>query len=181
MLCDNCKKRQANVKYSENINGVRRELNLCEECSRKLGIGKMKLDMPISFSSLFGDFLEDFEDREFIPMFNEIKKLKCDNCGFTFDDIANTGRVGCAECYTVFEDRLDPIIRRIQSSNRHVGRLGKVIDHKIENKQQEKSSNTNSKSKIEILKENLKQAIKEEKYEEAARIRDEIKKYEDNK
>ena len=181
MLCDNCKKRQANVKYSENINGVRRELNLCEECSRKLGIGKMKLDMPISFSSLFGDFLEDFEDREFIPMFNEIKKLKCDNCGFTFDDIANTGRVGCAECYTVFEDRLDPIIRRIQSSNRHVGRLGKAIDHKIENKQQEKSSNTNSKSKVEILKENLKQAIKEEKYEEAAKIRDEIKKYEDNK
>ena len=30
MLCDNCGKKEANVKYSENINGVKREFNLCE-------------------------------------------------------------------------------------------------------------------------------------------------------
>ena len=47
MLCDNCKKREANVRYSENINGVRRELNLCEECSKKLGIGEIGLDMKL--------------------------------------------------------------------------------------------------------------------------------------
>ena len=35
MLCDNCGKREANVRYQENINGQIRELNLCEECSRK--------------------------------------------------------------------------------------------------------------------------------------------------
>ena len=35
MLCDNCGKREANVRYSENINGRRKELNLCEECSKK--------------------------------------------------------------------------------------------------------------------------------------------------
>lgn len=34
MLCENCKKREANVKYSENINGVKKEMNLCEECSK---------------------------------------------------------------------------------------------------------------------------------------------------
>ena len=182
MLCDNCKKREANVRYSENINGVRRELNLCEECSKKLGIGEIGLDMPINFSSFFGDFLA-----EFMPMFNELKSLKCDSCGYTFEDIANTGKVGCANCYDVFQDRLEPIIRRIQSSNHHVGRLGKSIDKKIEEKQAQKENHAHIKKeetpeeKLEELKEDLKQAIKEERYEDAAKLRDEIKKLEENK
>ena len=184
MLCDNCKKREANVRYSENINGIRRELNLCEECSKKLGIGEIGLDMPINFSSFFGDFIEDFSNSEFMPMFNELKTLKCDNCGYTFEDIAHTGKVGCANCYDVFQDRLEPIIRRIQSSNHHVGRLGKIIDKKIDEKQHE-NNRTNKEvtpeEKLEILKEDLKQAIKEERYEDAAKLRDEIKKIEDNK
>ena len=184
MLCDNCKKREANVRYSENINGIRRELNLCEECSKKLGIGEIGLDMPINFSSFFGEFIEDFSNSEFMPMFNELKTLKCDNCGYTFEDIAHTGKVGCANCYDVFQDRLEPIIRRIQSSNHHVGRLGKIIDKKIDEKQH-KDNRTNKEvtpeEKLEILKEDLKRAIKEERYEDAAKLRDEIKKIEDNK
>ena len=185
MLCDNCKKREANVRYSENINGIRRELNLCEECSKKLGIGEIGLDMPINFSSFFGEFIEDFSNSEFMPMFNELKTLKCDNCGYTFEDIAHTGRVGCANCYDVFQDRLEPIIRRIQSSNHHVGRLGKIIDKKIDEKQHNNNNRTNKETtpeeKLEILKEDLRQAIKEERYEDAAKLRDEIKKIEDNK
>ena len=122
-----------------------------------------------------------------MPMFNELKALKCDNCGYTFEDIAHTGRVGCANCYDVFQDRLDPIIRRIQSSNHHVGRLGKSIDKKIEEKQKRREHNEQKRrkeetpeEKLEGLKENLKQAIKEERYEDAAKLRDEIKKLEDN-
>ena len=98
-----------------------------------------------------------------------------------------TGKVGCANCYDVFQDRLEPIIRRIQSSNHHVGRLGKSIDKKIEEKQAKKENNAQVKKeqtpeqKLERLKEDLKQAIKEERYEDAAKLRDEIKKLEENK
>ena len=56
MLCDNCGKREANVKYSENINGRKKELNLCEECSHKLGIDQMDFSMPIDFSNFFEGF-----------------------------------------------------------------------------------------------------------------------------
>ena len=60
MLCENCKKREANVRYSENINGVKKEIHLCDECSMKLGIAeKMDFRMPsLDFSNLFGSFLE---------------------------------------------------------------------------------------------------------------------------
>ena len=30
MLCENCGKREANVRYSENINGRVKQMNLCE-------------------------------------------------------------------------------------------------------------------------------------------------------
>ena len=182
MLCDNCGKREANVRYSENINGMRKELNLCEECSKKLGIGKMNFNMPIDFSSFFGDFMQDFATPEFMPLFNEMKALKCDNCGSTFDDIVNTGKLGCANCYDVFEDRLDPIIKRIQSSNRHVGRIGKILDKKKEKRQRAKEDvkdiKDNSNNELQKLKDDLKLAIKEERYEDAAKLRDEIKKIE---
>lgn len=189
MLCDNCGKKEANVKYSENINGVKREFNLCEECSKKLGIGEINFKMPIDFSSFFGDFMEDFATPEFMPLFNDIKALKCNECGYTFDDIVNTGRLGCANCYDVFEDRLDPIIRKIQNSNRHIGRIGKILDSRIEKRQEkndnkkvenkEESSNKNN-NELENLQLKLKEAIKDERYEEAAKIRDKIKEIEKN-
>lgn len=192
MLCDNCRKKEANVRYWENINGKKRELNLCDECSKKLGIGQIDFSMPIGISSFLGGFMEDFQTKEFMPMLNELKTLKCNSCGYTFDDIINTGRLGCKNCYDIFQDRLDPIIKKIQGDNRHVGRIGKIIDSKIDNINDDKEESMkkdiknggNSKednkelSKIEKLQEELKKAIAEEKYEEAAKIRDEIKKLE---
>lgn len=190
MLCDNCGKKEANVRYSENINGRKKELNLCEECSQKLGITNMEFNMPIDFSSFFGEFMEDFTTPEFMPLLNQIKALKCDTCGYTFEDIANTGKLGCGNCYDVFEERLNPIIRRIQGANHHIGRVGKIIDDKIEQKIEKQANKKEEEpkmkqeeekkieSRLDKLQEELKQAIKEERYEEAAKIRDEIKEIE---
>ena len=184
MLCDNCGKREANVRYSENINGKKRNLNLCEECSKKLGINHIGMSMPIDFSSFFGELMEDFATTEFIPVLKEMKTLTCESCGYTFEDIANTGKLGCGNCYEVFEERLEPIIRRIQGANRHVGRIGKKIDARIDQKIEKESNKKQNHAKqpeenqLEKLQQELKQAIKEERYEEAAKIRDAIKKIE---
>ena len=180
MLCDNCKKREANVRYKENINGRTKELNLCEECSRKLGIGEIGY-MPMDFSNLFGSIMEEFTRPEWMPLLNEVKTLSCNNCGYTFDDILNSGRLGCENCYNIFESELDPIIKRIQGSNRHVGRIGKILDNKIDEKLENKKEiekEEKPKTKLEKLQDDLKEAVKEERYEDAAKIRDEIKKLE---
>lgn len=179
MLCENCKKREANVRYSENINGIKKELHLCEECSQKLGItDEISFRMPtFDFSNFFGSFFEDLSTPDFIPLLNEVKKLKCDSCGFTFNDIVNTGRYGCANCYDTFENRMEPILKKLQDANMHNEKLGTILNNNIKF---EKNSEAQRKEKIgnelEKLQENLKQAIKEERYEDAAKIRDEIKK-----
>ena len=102
MLCDNCKKREANVRYTENVNGVRRELNLCEECSIRLGIAnKMNFDINMDFPSfniqnLFGGIFEDFAnltEPQFMPLIEQVKDIRCKNCGMSFEDITENGRL----------------------------------------------------------------------------------------
>ena len=179
MKCDNCGRREATVIYSENINGRKKELHLCEKCSQELGIDKMDFNMPIDFSSFFAGMLEELESANLMPRFDTVKELKCKNCGTTFEDILNTGEFGCANCYDTFESKLDPIIKKIQGSNEHVGRLGKITEHKIDIDSKMKSNKkAGKKDEIEVLKDKLKKAVKEEKYEEAAKLRDEIAKKE---
>ena len=102
----------------------------------------------------------------------------------TYDDFAHTGKFGCAKCYDVFTNKIDPILKNIHASNRHIGRKGKiakpVLDKEIIKKEEvnKETKQDNKVSKIDKLKEDLKQAIKEERYEDAAHIRDEIKKIE---
>lgn len=142
---------------------------------------KWTLVCQLIFQVFFGGFIEELETPDLIPMLNELKTLRCKSCGYTFDDIASHGRLGCKDCYEVFEDRLDPLIRRIQGANRHVGRIGKVVDRKIEekyHKQEEKQEIKKEVSELQKLQNKLKEAIQQEKYEEAATIRDEIKKLE---
>ena len=182
MLCENCGKKEANVRYSENINGVKREMNLCEECSKKLGIAdKMDFRMPsLDFSNFFGSFLEDFNQPDFFPLLSDVKEIKCNSCGTSFDDIINSGKYGCSNCYETFEDRMDPILKKLQGANRHTGRLGKINNNskieKVNKSKLNKNESNGKEDKVQKLQKELKQAIKEERYEDAAKIRDELKK-----
>ncbi len=182
MLCENCGKNEANVRYTQIINGVKKEMNLCEKCSQKLGIGVTHMDfnMPISLSSFLGDFLEDTEPSfltEMIPQNNTV----CEQCHMSYDDFVNSGKFGCSNCYETFSKKIDPLLKKLHGANRHVGRgiKGYVSNNKTKKvvptiKKSEEVKTT----KLDELKNNLKIAIQEERYEDAAKIRDEIKKLE---
>ena len=189
MKCDNCGKNNANIRYYRNINGVEKQMNLCEECSEKLGINNsMGFNMPIDLSSFWGGFFEDFETPSLLNLMSGTNELRCKGCNSRFDDILNTGKFGCPECYETFETEIDELLNRIHGRNRHVGRLGKGEKLKVENTPESDKNNVNNKNdesnnnsnsnKIEELKNKLKELIKVENYEEAAKVRDEIKKLE---
>ena len=177
MICDNCGKNNANVRYTQIINGQKKEMVLCEECSRKLGIGHMDFNIPINFSSFFGDFLDEFENSNFVSSLIPARELKCNDCGETFEEFMHTGKFGCGHCYDAFEDNLDSILKNIHGSNRHLGRIGK-INKNINTKKEDNLKNENKKEKTELekLEDDLQLAIKEERYEDAAKIRDQITK-----
>ena len=106
MLCENCGKREANVRYSENINGVKKQLNLCEECSKKLGIGEINFSIPMDINDFFSDFFEELQQPEFKSLIGNVSEEICPTCGKNFEEILNTGRFGCGNCYNTFEDRI---------------------------------------------------------------------------
>lgn len=80
----------------------------------------------------------------------------------------------------MFGDRLESVLRNIQGGTKHIGRKPLNIDEKLsnigENKKPEKKM-----SETEKLTQELNQAIKEERYEDAAKLRDEIKKLNERK
>ena len=181
MLCQNCGKNEANVRYTQIVNGNKKEMVLCQECAEKMGIGDFKINMPIHFSNFLGDFFDDY-DEQLLPSFMKEKSNQCTNCGELYDDFIKTGLLGCPECYDMFSDRLDSVLKNIQGNIRHVGRKPLNIEAKMKNTGENKVSNKKQESKeekqankLEQLQEELKKAIKEERYEDAAKIRDEIK------
>ena len=180
MLCQNCGENEANVRYTQIINGVKKEMVLCEKCSKELGISNMDLSMPIDLSSFLGEFFEDTSN--LLPEFESIKPLVCEECGMTYDEFLHTGKFGCANCYNVFGDKIDPLLKNLHGANRHIGRKGKESNLKLDKKVNEVNKDSEIKkvqiSKLDKLKQDLKKAIKEERYEDAAKLRDEIKKLE---
>lgn len=180
MLCQNCNEREANVKYTQIINGVKKQMNLCDKCAKELGIDDISFNMPIHFSNFLGDI---FEDEELLPAFIKPEILSCDKCGLSYDDFIKNGKFGCEKCYETFHSKMDSLLKNIHGVNRHVGRNGKMLGKEnLDDKSQTKVDTNldNKNSKLEKLKERLKQEIKEERYEDAAKTRDEIKKEEKN-
>ena len=179
MLCDNCKNNEATVKYTEIINGQKKEMNLCEECSHKLGIDNISFNMPINFSSFFGGLLDDeYNSPEFLPLFQTVRELKCDNCNMTYDEFTKEGKFGCEECYNVFSSKIDSLLKRLHGSNKYMGRKGlnSSLTDTINNEDKQENQKSETETKLEKLQKDLKKAIKDERYEDAAKIRDEIKK-----
>lgn len=165
MKCQRCGNNKANVVYKQIINGEKTELFLCDKCANDLNLG---MNFTFDFNDVFGAF---FEEPTFVKTLEKQKNEICDVCGTTYDDFARTGVLGCENCYKVFANKLDNVLKRLHGNNRHVGR-------KIEKAKVLKDVKVKSKSKIEKLKEKLQEHVKNEEYEKAAQVRDEIKKLE---
>jgi len=176
MLCQNCGKNEANVKYTQIVNGIKKQMTLCENCAKNMGIEDAYFNMPITFSDFLGDI---FTNDSFIPEVIKTNKLECKNCGMEYDNFIKLGKFGCSECCNTFEDKLDLLLKNIHGSNRHVGRLGKITktdEIKINKTKDVKTEKENkSEDKLESLKQKLKEEIREERYEDAAMTRDEIR------
>lgn len=183
MKCQNCGEHEANICYTQIVNGAKKELNLCNECAEKLGLEEMNFSLPIDFSSFWGEFLENNNSdlfQNYLP-----KQVHCEKCGMTFDEFVNTGKFGCANCYQVFRSQINQLLKNIHGTDTHIGRKLTANSNKEKTTQNAKTEfsprQEETITKIEKLKEELKQAIQVENYEKAAEIRDEIKKWEGKK
>ena len=162
MLCDICHKNIATIHLTEIVGNKIVELHLCSKCA-KLKTEEIKNQLSISHF-LAGLIREEKGERK------ERKILKCPKCNLSFSEFRKKGKLGCACCYETFREKLIPLLRKIHGATEHVGKF----PHSL-NKEEILER------KIDDLRKKLAKAIKLEAYEEAARIRDEIKELEKRK
>lgn len=164
MICDLCGKNPATVHLTEIVDEQMSELHLCEECARKKSAA---MEQQFGLSDLLAGMAQVEK-----PAAGEedAVALKCPNCGLTYADFKKIGRLGCGECYNVFKKYLAPLLKRIHGSTQHVGKSpvksGKSPKKKVD---------------MQELRVRLQKAVESEAYEEAARLRDQLKQMENKK
>ena len=184
MLCEKCGKNEATVYYHENVNGKTKTFRLCGGCAKEMEDAD---ELPKFDPDRFFDELDLF-DEPFLqsPMKTlngllqgffgtdralgsgsgrEKKEEKtCPGCGSSLRDFATRG-AGCPKCFETFAEELAPTVSRVHGKAAHTGRAPGRYRSRVERKR-----------RMETLAEEQREAIKNEDFEKAAAIRDELKK-----
>jgi protein arginine kinase activator len=88
---------------------------------------------------------------------------RCEQCGFTQVDFKKHGRFGCPACYDAFKGVLEPMLDSMHKGTTHAGKIPQTA-----------LARKSLYDRLTRLELDLTEAIKSERYEDAARARDEI-------
>jgi protein arginine kinase activator len=141
-----------------------KEMHLCARCAEAKQLvnkqgAKQELNLPAILQTLFGQHLG--------PQSDELARLACPECGLGYMEFRAQGRLGCPHDYEVFRTGLAPLLQRIHRSTRHAG------------KSPRRGEPLPGDEGLRELRRRLQQAIQAEAYEEAARLRDLLRKKEE--
>lgn len=159
MNCENCKK-PATVHVVEIHNGKKIEKHLCEQCAGKLGAVPMKGHTPIN------ELLTNFVLQHAGSVHEE--PAACDQCGITWGEFRQQGLLGCAHDYEIYEEQLTPLVQRAhEGATHHTGKAPRRVG----------SGDAAQKRQAILarLRKDLARSVEGEDYENAARLRDQIR------
>lgn len=159
MMCEKCGKYKATTHIRTIINGVIHEQKLCSNCANEQGLN---FSPQISLSGMLASMLGDFS------VIGTKTAKECPVCKANFENIAKSGKAGCSECYKTFKSELLPYLKRVHGGTKHIGKFPNVMT----------AEDSSVCDRISQLKADLRRLVEEENYEQAAVIRDEIKKLE---
>ena len=158
MLCEECGKNQATVSITVTTGNRTNTRRLCPECMKKMEFNLVKGDIQSFLSSVLSVLGSEQK--------NEQPSMVCSACGLSYAEFEHTGRLGCAQCYRDFANQLKPSLQKIHGRTQHAGRKPKTF---IPDPQDELNQ------RISDLRKQMDEAVAAENFEEAARLRDELR------
>jgi protein arginine kinase activator len=168
MICEKCHQREAVVKFTQVIGDEKKTLNLCSSCVEKQGWDNPLIDISKVFGKIIVALLsEHLTAKSLETVAEEDKKQICPVCHLSWADFKKMEKLGCPNCYKVFSQQLNVLLRRIHGSNKHFGSNIQTVGK--------------TKESIPALKKKLKEAVQNENYELAAELRDRIHLLEQNR
>ena len=149
MKCQKCPK-QATLHITEVLGDDRyEEHHLCEECAHEY---------------LYEPQAKKPGGEEVDEETASLNQRQCPHCGVKFVEFRNSGRLGCPHDYDVFGEELTPLLENIHGDTRHAGKTPR---------RQPQTHQTQS--ELSRLRRQLQTAVSQEAYEEAAKLRDQIR------
>jgi len=156
MKCDRCTK-VATFHMTLIDKGEIRELHLCETCSQPYTVSQ------IAESNSGAAQPAGMTEAEQTA----VEQLACDTCRLTFREFRSQGRLGCPDCYEAFKQELLPLLENIHGATEHAGKFPRRAPDASRRRQD-----------LMRLQSELRNAITDERYEQAAEIRDQIRQLE---
>ncbi|MFW6457121.1 MAG: UvrB/UvrC motif-containing protein [Planctomycetota bacterium] len=152
-LCDECGKNRATVHVTVLTGLTPVQKHLCEECYYD-NDSEPTLSASDIFTQLIGALAPELQKTE---------ETQCPECGMNYLEFRQNLIFGCPEDYAVFSAPLEELLESIHGASRHVGRvpLGRA---------QRRAGG----SRVELLKRKMEEAVRQEDFETAVCIRDEI-------
>ncbi|MBP8718246.1 MAG: UvrB/UvrC motif-containing protein [Candidatus Atribacteria bacterium] len=166
MLCQICKKNEATIIIVKVVGKNKTEFNVCSECANYLladtvsSISFSQYNINNILDSLLSTF-EKYANQEMADTYQN--ELHCSNCGMSYNEFIQTGKVGCSQCYEYFRNNLKPLLGKLHGYSQHTGKFPLSVKERF----------TRLK-KIKEIKNELQQAVLKEEYEKAATLRDMI-------
>lgn len=90
---------------------------------------------------------------------------RCPVCHFTWQDLNQLSHLGCAECYRHFRGAIESSLMRLHGQTVHGGRRPPAPSASAESEP----------PCSDLLRQKLEQAVAEERYEDAALLRDQLR------
>jgi len=171
------------VFFSQTVGTKTTQTHLCEPCAREQMkaqgvVTPFALNPFAAMADFFNNFMAGANIQEVpqgrAPMPGTPPagdpSVQCPYCGYQLSTFRQNGRLGCTRCYEAFAGFLGPLVASIHGNVRHTEEVsGKPPGTPVAAPLEEG---------VEVLelRAKLKTAVQNEKFEEAARIRDEIQK-----
>lgn len=160
MECDICHANIATFHLTEIVDGKIRKLHICEPCAEKNGVN---LQEPNSIPEILLEL-----NNQVVLQADADRDKRCPTCHMRWSDYRKTSRLGCPACYEAFTSDLAPMLKSIQKGTCHSGKTPGALG----------AAAVEAVADSAELKRLLLAAVKSESFEEAARLRDEIRRIE---
>lgn len=157
MLCQNCGERQARISITQIINNKKTEIHLCHQCAQQGGHGDSVFPLHAMLAGLV-DWTDTYTPGK-----------SCPKCGMTETQLRQRGKFGCEGCYQTWSPWVKKIVSSVQGRPSHTGKFPRSAGAQVKLERE-----------LDQLKHKLEEAIHEERFEDAAKIRDRLRQLEKN-
>ncbi|OCS91877.1 UvrB/UvrC motif-containing protein [Caryophanon latum] len=161
MICENCQQREAAIVVTQVNNGHQLKKHLCHECAANIHPFHVEQQHDTLHDMLSTWFGTPTWQKEKQPT---KKQTVCASCHTTFEQFLQDGKFGCSDCYDAFRDHLPQLLKRLHGGTEHIGKMPNAVSEKAA-----------LKKRIELLRQTMRTAVEEERFEDAAKLRDEAR------